>query len=41
MAGGRLCIRRRGQGGAWGVSNLTLTLTPYDYYYDDDDFYEP
>ena len=41
MAGGRPCIRRRGQGGAWGVSNLTLTLTPYDYYDDDDDFYEP
>ena len=37
MGGGRLCIRRRGQGGAWGVSNLTLTLTPYDYYYDDND----
>ena len=41
MGGGRLCIRRRGQVDAWGVSNLTLTLTPYDYYDDDDGFYEP
>ena len=41
MAGGRPCIRRRGQVDPWDVSNLTLTMTPYDYYDDDDDFYEP
>ena len=41
MAGGRPCIRRRGQVDPWDVSNLPLTLTPYDYYYDDNDFYEP